>query len=329
MEKHFHVLEAGQFSKEDVVSLCTLATRIRRIAKKKEGLDFLRGLLPHKRVMLYFTQPSTRTFLSFYTACQILGISLADVRDTRTSSEMKGETQEDSIRTFSSYFDMIIMRTPDKALPRNVANMFSKTGRPVPIINGGSGSDEHPTQALLDIYTLERSFENYAGIEHKNIVFCGDLKRSRTVRSLVQLLSRYRGVQYYFVAPKQLQIDSELLKSVNILQYNTSDKLEDSIVEGADAIYVTRIQDEWDHTKGESMRYGYYSIGPYVLSLMKPSAIIMHPLPRRDEISTVVDNDPRAMYWRQVRNGMWIRTALIASIFGVDKTIEAYTWRSK
>ena len=190
----FNILSSDQFERCDIDYLCALATKIRGIAKSKSGLLFLKSLLPHKRAMLYFTQPSTRTFLSFQTACQILGMNVANVRDPETSSELKGETPVDSLRTFSSYFDLLIIRSKEKDFPRFMANLFSSSGRRVPIINAGSGSDEHPTQALLDIYTLHRSFEHLTGLSDKTIIFVGDLKRGRTVRSLSKLLTKYNNI---------------------------------------------------------------------------------------------------------------------------------------
>jgi aspartate carbamoyltransferase catalytic subunit len=175
-------------------------------------MKFLQDLLSEKRAMLYFAQPSTRTFLSFYAACQILGMQAAEVRDAHTSSEVKGESQEDSVRTFSSYFDMIIMRHPQGGFAERIAWMLSRTDRPVPVINAGSGKDQHPTQALLDIYTLQRSLEKRrGGLEGAKIAFVGDLLRGRTVRSLSLLLTHYPGVKQYFVAPEPLQIGTDIL----------------------------------------------------------------------------------------------------------------------
>lgn len=323
----YHVLIAQQFDRETLDSLCALATRIRRIAKSKMGMKFLGDLLCHKRAMLDFTQPSSRTFLSFYAACKTLGLSVAEVRDAATSSEMKGESREDSVRTFSSYFDMIIMRTPIQGFAEKMAWLLSNSERSIPIINAGSGKDQHPTQALLDIYTLQRSFEKRGGIEGKTIVFVGDLARGRTVRSLAYLLTMYAGVKQRFVAPEPLQIQPDILAQLDAagVDYTLSNDFVSSIPE-ADAIYMTRIQDEWDNEPGESGKVdisSYYFL-PEHLALLRRHAIIMHPLPRRKEISTAVDSDPRAMYWRQMRNGMWIRTALIAMIFGVDEEISRF-----
>ena len=322
--REYHVLIAQQFTRADMDRLGDLATRIRRLAKTEEGMAFLRGLLPHKRAMLYFSQPSSRTFLSFCAACEILGLTLGEVRDTATSSEFKGESNEDSVRTFSSYFDLIIMRTPVGGLAERMAWVLGNTERPVPIINAGSGRDQHPTQALLDIYTLQRSFENRGGIDGKTVVFVGDLARGRTVRSLAWLLSNYAGVRQYFVAPPELQIGEDilaLLKARNV-QYRLLSDFE-AVIPEADAIYMTRVQDEWDSAAKESSRLDItrYHFTPRHLGMLKPDAVILHPFPRRQEIAVEVDRDPRAVYWRQMRNGMWIRCALIARIFGRDERI--------
>jgi aspartate carbamoyltransferase catalytic subunit len=325
--REFHVLVAQQFDRNRLDRLGELATCIRLIAKGEEGMNFLQRLLSHKRAMLYFTQPSTRTFLSFCAACQILGITVGEVRDRATSSEFKGESQEDSVRTFSSYFDMIVMRTEVGGLAERMAWALSNTERPVPIINAGSGKDQHPTQALLDIYTLQRSFENRGGIDGKRIVFVGDLARGRTVRSLSSLLTNYDGVSQWFVAPEQLQMTDDILKMLKDdgVECKCSDNFREAIPE-ADAVYMTRVQDEWDEEKGQSssIDISQYWFTAEHLKLMKPDAVIMHPLPRRREISTDVDHDPRAVYWRQMRNGMWIRAALIATIFGCDQVIHDY-----
>lgn len=314
----FHVLMAQQFTRPLLEELGAMATRIRQIAKSKTGMDFLRGLLAHRTAMLYFSQPSTRTFLSFHSACQILGMKTVEVRDTSTSSEMKGETQEDSIRTFSSFADVIIMRSAVGGLAEKMAWVLSNTERPVPIISAGSGKDQHPTQALLDIYTLQRSFETRGGIDHKKVVFVGDLARGRTVRSLAFLLTRYQGVQQYFIAPPPLQIKADILDLLRAarIEFEVGSDFEKVIPE-ADAIYMTRIQDEWDEKTGDSGKIdiSQFSFTAEHLKLLQPQAVIMHPLPRRQEIAVEVDRDPRAVYWRQVRNGMWIRVALLAAIF--------------
>ncbi len=323
----FHTLYAQQFSRALLERLCTLATEIRRIAKTREGALFLSSLLCHKRAMLYFSQPSSRTFLSHLSACEILGMRTGSVRDTATSSELKGESKEDSVRTFSSYFDLLIMRSPSKGLAERMAWVLGNSERSIPIINAGSGKDQHPTQALLDIYTLVRSFETQGGIDGKTVVFVGDLLRGRTVRSLSYLLTRFENVRQVFVAPTELQIKEDILQMLSKkgVNFEVTSDLERWLPE-ADAVYMTRIQDEWDKEGGESAKIdtSAFKLGPEQVAAMKPTAAILHPLPRRDEISPLVDNDKRAKYWRQMRNGMWIRTALIAATFGCEAKIKAY-----
>jgi len=321
-----HTLIAQQFSRVQLEQLCSLATRIKRINKRRDGANFLKTLLSDKRAMLYFAQPSSRTYLSFNAACQILGLDTMDVRDTKTSSEVKGESPEDTIRTFSSYVDIIIMRHPVGGFAERVAWMLAHTNREISVLNAGSGADQHPTQALLDIYTLARSFENIGGIDGKHVAFVGDLMRGRTVRSLAWLLTLYRGMTLYFVAPEPLQIGQDildLLDQAGTKYVVTKDFA--SVMPIADAIYMTRIQDEWD-VDGESSTIDTtdFSIGAEHMEIIKPSAVIMHPLPRRKEISTDIDNEPRAIYWRQMRNGMWIRAALILTTFGRQDEVNRY-----
>ena len=324
--REYHVLVAQQFTRKRLEELGALATAIRKISKQEEGMTFLRSLLANHRAMLYFSQPSSRTFLSFCAACEILGLKIGEVRDTATSSEFKGETQEDSVRTFSSYFDLIIMRSQIGGLAERMAWLLSHTERPVPIINAGSGKDQHPTQALLDVYTLQRSFENRGSIDGKTVAFVGDLARGRTVRSLAWLLTNYQDVKLLFVAPSELQIGEDiqsLLRTARVRFELMSDL--DRAIPQADAIYMTRIQDEWD-APGEKGRIdiSQYNFTFDKLKLMKADGVIMHPFPRRQEIAVEVDADHRAVYWRQMRNGMWIRAALIAAIFGREARINDY-----
>lgn len=324
--RELHVLLAQQFDRKRLDEIGHLATCIRRIAKSEEGMAFLRQQLQHKRAMLFFTQPSSRTFLSFCAACQILGMNIGEVRDASVSSEFKGESREDSVRTFSSYFDLIIMRTELAGFVEKVAWMLSNSDRPVPIINAGSAKDQHPTQAVLDIYTLQRSFEERGGIDGKSVLFVGDLARGRTVRSLSSLLTHYADVKQCFVAPPHLQIGEDILAELRSAgtRYEVRPDFEPCI-SLADAIYMTRIQREWDgKTKDTETSLAGYSFGVRHLSMLKTGAVLMHPFPRTGEIAPEVDRDPRAVYWRQMRNGMWVRVALIAGMFGKDRPIRDY-----
>lgn len=320
----YHTLFAQQFDRSLLERLSALANRIRFINKSCEGALYLKSVLAHKRAMLYFSQPSSRTFLSHLAACQILGITTGSVRDAATSSEFKGESREDSIRTFSSYFDMIIMRSPEQGLAEKMAWELSNSSRPIPILNAGSGKDQHPTQALLDIYTLVRSFETKGGLDGRTVTFCGDLLRGRTVRSLSYLLTNFKDVKQIFVAPQALRVPDDVVDVLHEkgVQFEITEDLKAAVRE-SDAVYMTRIQDEWDSSKGESAKIdtSRFKFGAEELALLKSDGAIMHPLPRRDEIATCCDRDPRAMYWRQMRNGMWIRAALIAATFGYENEI--------
>jgi len=322
----FHVIMSQQFDRPFLDEICELTTKIRGISKGNKGVSFLQSLLQGKRAMHYFVQPSTRTFLSFMAACQILGIQCSEVRDAATSSEMKGESQEDTVRTFSSYVDLIVMRHPQSGFAERIAFLLNQIRRPVPVINAGSGKDQHPTQALLDIYTLHRSFDNFGGIDGKRIAFVGDLQRGRTVRSLAYLLRNYQDVTLYFVAPPELQMGEDLKSYLQEqgVAFEEMNNLEE-VIPVVDAVYMTRIQDEYDET-GESKRIDYsaYYFKKEYLKILPPNAIIMHPLPRRDEIPVEIDADKRAMYWRQVRNGMWVRVTIIATIFRKDQDIKNY-----
>jgi len=319
----FDCLFSQQFNRKLLDNLFTLATKIRTVAKGKEGLDRLQTLLSHKRAMLYFIQPSTRTFLSFQSACYILGMKVSEIRSTSTSSELKGESPEDTVRTFSSYTDLIIMRHFEEGFAEKTAWLLNNTKRPVPVINGGSGKDQHPTQALLDLYTLNWAFNDKGGIDNKTIALVGDLKRGRTTRSLAYLLRNYRNIRFVFVSPDYLRMENDIKKFLKKykMEFTETDNLEKSIKD-VDAIYMTRIQDEYDiNHESKDIDYSKFHLSKDLLKKIRKNTIIMHPLPRRAEIDPAIDDDPRAMYWRQERNGMWIRAALIAHIFGVDGEI--------
>ena len=322
----FHVLYAQQFDRKMLDELCALADRIRKAHKALEGAALLRSLLPNKTALNLFAQPSTRTFMSFQLAEQKLGMQTSDIRDLSTSSQAKGETLQNSIRTFSSYVDLIVMRHPDQGAAELAAYEMNMADRRLPVLNGGSGQDQHPTQALLDIYTLQKSLDE---IDGKKIAMVGDLMRGRTVRSLSYLMKNYRDVEIYYVAPERLRIGDDIkafLKKQHI-RYTESDNIE-AIVPIVDAIYMTRIQWEWDKAAGAKAGDAKYDprfvFKKEYLSRMKKKSCLMHPLPKINEIDPELDylEDPRVVYWRQERNGMWIRAALIARIFGVDNQIQ-------
>jgi len=319
----FDIIFSQQFDREFLDNICRLASAVRLLAKTGAGSNRLRNLLAHKRGMLYFVQPSTRTFLSFLNACHILGLKISDIRDTSTSSEIKGESQEDSIRTFASYVDLIIVRHPEAGFCEKTAWVLNQSERPVRVINGGSGLDQHPSQALLDIYTLERSFEHIGGLDGKKIAMVGDLKRGRTVRSLSYLMKNYKDVTLHFVSPEVFKMKDDIKNFLNKyqIQFSETDDFK-SVIPQVDAIYMTRIQKEYADSGGdEADDYPEFFFKKEHLHVIQPHCVIMHPLPRRYEIDVEVDNDPRAVYWRQERNGMWMRVALIAYLFGVEDEI--------
>jgi aspartate carbamoyltransferase catalytic subunit len=325
--KFEHVLRSSQFALADLEYLFNLADKIRKHNDSKDSLMYLRSLLPHKRAMLFFSQPSTRTFLSFQSACHILGMQTSEIRDTSTSSEKKGESVEDSLRTFSSYVDLIIMRSATAGLCERIAAVLDNTKSWVPLINAGSGPDEHPTQALLDLYTLQRGFKQHGGIKGKTICMVGDLKRGRTVRSLSNLLTHYEDVHIIFSSPEAFSIPDDLrlfLHNARHIKFTETTEFVDPI-SVADAIYMTRIQDEYDSLDPtlQNIDTSNYNLSYDHLAILKPKCKILHPMPRRQEIDFRIDQDPRAEYWNQQRNGMWIRTALIAVLLNVAHEILA------
>ncbi|MDD4644041.1 MAG: aspartate carbamoyltransferase [Bacilli bacterium] len=300
-------IRSQQFDLDTLYKLCELTDKIRNICQTKEGSNYISSLLNDKRAMLYFKQPSTRTFLSFQNACHILGIKCSEIRDISTSSFMKGETELDGVKTFSQYVDLIIMRHTSTDFVNLIDSNLNNNMR---IINAGSGTDQHPTQALLDFYTIYKY-----GFKNKKIAFVGDLNRGRTVRSLALMLSKIDGMKLYFIAPNGYQIKSDILEQLEV-PYELTDDLE-SIMPLVDYIYMTRLQDEYGGIE-ETWDPDAYKIDLNNVNRLKNNAIILHPLPRRDEIAVEIDNDPRAKYWEQTANGLWVRVALIASMFNIS-----------
>jgi aspartate carbamoyltransferase catalytic subunit len=325
----FDMIMSQQLNRKVIDELYDITNSLRHISKSRAGSLFLRDRLSHKRAMLYFAQPSSRTFLSFENACHILGMRTSEIRDTSVSSEVKGESFDDSLRTFSSYTDLVIMRHSEPNRAERAAWLLNTwSNRPVPVINGGSGSDQHPTQAILDVYTLQRSFSELGGLDGKTILMCGDLKRGRTVRSLSYLMKNFEDIKIIYAAPKDFQMNEDVLKMLESskIKYEIETSSLNNMLSEADAVYMTRIQDEHDSKKGDSQKI---DISKFKLTLedmkkIKPTAAILHPFPRRDEIDVAIDPDPRARYWRQERNGMWTRAALISYIFNVHKELLNY-----
>lgn len=267
-------------------------------------------LLHGKVIASLFFEPSTRTRLSFETATQRLGGSIIGFADSGVSSTKKGESLADSIRTIESYCDLIVMRHPVEGSAR-LASEISR----VPVINAGDGSNQHPTQTLLDLYSINKTQDKLDGL---TIGFAGDLKYGRTVHSLVQALAEY-DVNFVFIAPKQLKIPEEIRGMLMERHINFTQLTEfgDSI-KGLDVLYMTRIQKERFPEPAEYEQVkGAFRLTPDDLNDTKSSFKIMHPLPRVDEISVDVDRDERAYYFEQAKNGVFVRQAIITSILGV------------
>ena len=327
------ILYAQQFRRADLDGYCALADACRALHKRPEGREVLASLLRHRMALNFFVQPSSRTFLSFNAAQAILGMRRMSVRDVKISSMSKGESLVDSVRTFLSYVDLVVMRHGDDdaaptafwtaARAHRRITLDDGTERPVPIVSGGSGTSQHPTQALLDVYTLERSL---GAIDGKRLLLVGDLARSRTVRSLSYLMRHYEGVYLVLAAPERYQMRPDLLAFLDAHQipWEKVGSIDEAVDE-VDAVYMTRIQDEHDATPRDGhvpASEGFVFTRDH-LRRMKPTACLMHPLPKRDEIEAEIDylDDPRVVYWRQERNGMWMRVALLARLFGVDDRI--------
>jgi aspartate carbamoyltransferase len=359
-ERLRHIIFAQQFDRGLLDRLGQITTKMRAIGDTKKGMLFLRELLSHKRAMLYFTQASTRTYLSFLAACQILGMQWAEIRDPSVSSEAKGESPLDSIRMFSSYSDIIIMRAKYPRFAEACAYLMNDLDRTsdsdrlghrgVPIVNGGSGADEHPTQALLDVYTMQhvfgfeskkdssrrtrfddlrRKYKNLTrGLDHKVFCFCGDIGRGRTVRSLATLLALYDDVTMYFVSPPhaKLEMSADLREFLSDkgVRFEERHRLRD-VIRDIDLLYMTRIQrehDAGDQYDADALKE--CQLTPELVAQMKDYAAILHPFPRngRDpEIPFEIDDDPRATYFEQSHNGMWVRAALLSYLFNVDGEI--------
>ena len=323
-----HILRAEHFDLPFLEKICETTNAARRIAKLEN--NYLKGVLRSKSILNYFHQPSSRTFLSFSTAESHLGMRREELRDLKTSSSVKGESDRDSLRTISSYFNAIVVRHSSDIYDLFALWVMKNSDREIPIINAGSGSKEHPTQGLLDYYTIRESFDG--NLDNKVIAYVGDCKRGRTVHSLAKIMSLHKNQTAYFVSPEDLQIDQETenyiaKKGTKVLK--STESLRD-IVGLADVIYMTRVQNEHG---GDGSYNPNLIFTKNLLDKMRPSAILMHPLPKREEIDPEIDElkkDKRVMYWRQMRNGMWTRVALLSYMFGKeDKIIDNYQNTSK
>ena len=267
----------------------------------------------HKQLATLFFEPSTRTRLSFESAMLALGGSVLGFSEAMSSSTAKGETVGDTIHTVSCYADIIAMRHPKEGAPYAAAQ-YSE----VPIINAGDGGHNHPTQTLTDLLTIHRE---KGRLNNFTIGFCGDLKFGRTVHSLVNALSRQTGIKFVFISPEELKMPEYLKENVldrNDLPYEETTSLEEAMPQ-LDILYMTRVQKERFFNEADYIRLkDTYVLDPEKLVPAKADLTILHPLPRVNEITVSVDKDPRACYWKQVKNGKFIRMALIMKLLGVQ-----------
>ena len=305
--KYSDILSATQFTKEQVDIVLARAKDMREMVQKNGGADLLKG----KIMTALFYEPSSRTFGSFVAAQQRLGGGFIPLQGVTYSSVSKGETLEDTVRTFASYSDVLVIRYPHVGGAAVAADMLD-----IPVINAGDGNGEHPTQALLDMFTLSNHLPT---IDGSTISLVGDLLNGRTVHSLIRLLALYKPKTVHCVAPAELQIPDEyigVLKNAGV-DVILSESL-DEVLETTDVLYVTRVQKERfrDLDVYERLKHRYI-ISKETMSRLKSDSILMHPFPRVGEILPEVDEDPRAIYLReQIQNGMFVRMALLALVLG-------------
>jgi aspartate carbamoyltransferase len=299
------ILHASQFTKKDIDAIIKNAIYFEKELKRRSSLNLLKG----KILATLFFEPSTRTRLSFETAMQRLGGGVISVASAESSSAAKGETVADTARTVAQYADAIVIRHPRLGSAKEAANAV-----PIPVINAGDGAGQHPTQALLDIYTI---YKELGSLKNLAVAMVGDLKYGRTVHALAELLSLFHA-RLYFVSPDLLRMPDEItssLKEKGIEVIETDDLFK--AASASSLIYMTRIQKErfGDLSEYERVK-GSYIINRSFLDRLNKKITILHPLPRVDEISTDVDNYPGAAYFRQMRNGVFVRMTLLSMIFG-------------
>ncbi len=296
------LIDITDFSVEEVTRVLDLADEM--IADPARWRTAMQG----KILATLFFEPSTRTRLSFESAMLSLGGSVLGFAGADSSSTTKGETLTDTIRVVSGYCDIIAMRHPKEGAP-----MAAKLCSDVPIINAGDGGHNHPTQTLTDLMTIRRE---KGRLDHLTIGLCGDLKFGRTVHSLIGAMSRYAGVTFVLISPPELRTPDYVLQALQDqgIPYREMESLEEAMPE-LDILYMTRVQKERFFNEADYVRLkDTYILDPEKLRTAKADLRIMHPLPRVNEISTRVDADPRAVYFKQTRNGRFVRMALIKTL---------------
>ncbi len=301
--KLHHVIEAQQFDLPMINHLFEVSAEMEKLVARG-GTDEYR----HRLMATLFYEPSTRTRFSFEAAMHRLGGRVISTENAAEfSSVAKGETLEDTIRIMNGYVDVIVLRHSEVGTAKRAAAVSR-----VPIINAGDGVGQHPTQAMLDLYTIHKEIGSIDGLK---IAMVGDLAQGRTVRSLAYLLSKFKDTKMYFVAPPLLKMKEDILEHLRERgSWFTEETTLDRVLPEVDVVYQTRVQKErfGDRIADYETCRGIYIINQNSLRLMKSNAIIMHPLPRLEEIAMEVDQDPRAAYFREAQNGLFVRMALLS-----------------
>ena len=307
-----HLIDPMDLSVEEVDHLLTLAQDI--IDNKEKYSEVCKG----KKLATLFFEPSTRTRLSFEAAMMELGGNVLGFSSASSSSSTKGESVGDTVKIVSCYADIIAMRHYKEGAP-----MLASMKSDVPIINAGDGGHNHPTQTLADLLTIKRE---KGRLNNMTIGFCGDLMFGRTVHSLIKAMSRYKGIKFILISPDELKLPDYIRTEViekNNIPYEEISSLEDAIG-SLDVLYMTRVQKERFFNEADYIRLkDTYILDKSKLALARPDLSILHPLPRVNEISVEVDDDPRACYFRQALNGKYVRMALIMDLLGLDKDFKA------
>ncbi|MBP1926275.1 aspartate carbamoyltransferase catalytic subunit [Sedimentibacter acidaminivorans] len=308
MLKGRSLIEPMDLSLEELDEILDLASEI--VDNPSEYSDVCKG----KILATLFYEPSTRTRLSFEAAMLRLGGSIMGFSSADSSSAAKGESVADTIRTIACYADIAAMRHPKEGAPK-VASMSTD----MPVINGGDGGHQHPTQTLTDLLTI-KSLKGK--LDNFTIGLCGDLKFGRTVHSLIKALSRYNNIKFVLISPEELRVPEYIREEIlikNGIEFKEVERLE-SVMEELDVLYMTRVQKERFFNEADYIRLkDSYILNMEKLEVAKKDMIIMHPLPRVNEISVEVDSDPRAAYFKQAKFGMYVRMSLIMKLLGVEK----------
>ena len=303
-----HLLNPLDFSVEEITDLLDLAADI------EHDLPGYAHVCDGKKIATLFYEPSTRTRLSFEAAMLNLGGSVLGFSSAASSSASKGESVSDTIRMISCYADICAMRHPKEGAPL-VASLHSS----IPVINAGAGGHQHPTQTLTDLLTI---YSLKGHFDHLKVGLCGDLKFGRTVHSLIEALIRYPGIEFVLISPEELRVPGYIREDVldaNQIPYKEVERLEDALSQ-LDILYMTRVQKERFFNEEDYIRMkDFYILDKAKMKLAKERMFVLHPLPRVNEISVEVDNDPRAAYFRQVQYGVYVRMALIMTLLEVKK----------